>query len=57
MTEDSLEESLLTVEFEAAGNGQTKMMMRHEGVPVGEMRDGANEGWNESFDKLADSLK
>ena len=44
------------MEFEAAGNGQTKMMMRHEGVPAGEMRDGANEGWNEIFDKLAASL-
>ncbi len=47
MTEDFAAESLLTVEFEAVGNGQTKMMMRHEGFPAGEMRDGANEGWNE----------
>ena len=56
MPDDGATESLLTVEFEAVGNGQTKMLMRHEGVPAGEMRDGANEGWNEIFDKLAASL-
>jgi len=33
------------------------MMMRHEGFPAGDMRDGAVEGWNESFDKLAESLR
>ncbi len=27
-----------------------------EGLPGGEMRDGAGVGWNESFDKLAEAL-
>ena len=56
MPADVATESLLTVEFEVLGDGQTKMKMRHEGLPAGEMSDGANEGWNESFDKLAASL-
>jgi uncharacterized protein YndB with AHSA1/START domain len=38
-------------------NGKTKMTMRHSGLPAGEHKDGANIGWNSSFDKLAESLK
>ena len=47
---------LVTVTFEEQA-GKTKMTLRHEGLPVGEMREGAGQGWNESFDKLAVSLK
>jgi len=48
-------EMLVTVEFEDLG-GKTKMTLRHEGLPTGEISEGANQGWNESFDKLAASL-
>lgn len=38
-------------------DGQTKMTLRHVGIPEGEMRDQTSAGWNESFDKLAENLK
>ncbi len=46
-------EMLVTVTFEDQ-EGKTKMTLRHAGMPAGENRDGANQGWNESFDKLAE---
>jgi uncharacterized protein YndB with AHSA1/START domain len=55
MPGDIPEEMLITVEFEDVG-GKTKMTLRHEGLPAGEMQGGANTGWNESFDKLAAAL-
>ena len=48
-------EMLVTVELEDLG-GKTKMTLRHEGLPAGEISEGANQGWHESFDKLAASL-
>lgn len=33
------------------------MTLRHEGLPTGEMAEMTGAGWNESFDKLAESLK
>ena len=48
-------EMLISVDFEDLG-GRTKMTLRHEGLPAGDMREGAGQGWSESFDKLADSL-
>jgi len=48
-------EMLVTLTFEEAG-GKTTMTLRHEGIPAGEHRDGANEGWSQSFDKLAEML-
>ena len=56
MTEDFPLELLVTVTFEDLG-GKTRMTLKHEGLPAGEMKDGAGVGWNESFDKLAESLK
>ena len=56
MTEDFPLEMLVTVTFEEIG-GKTKMTLRHEGLPAGEMSEGAGVGWNESFDKLAEALK
>ncbi len=44
-------EMMITVQFEDV-NGKTKMTLRHGGLPLDEMTDGANQGWNESFDKL-----
>lgn len=55
MPDDFPLEMLVTVEFEDLG-GKTKMTLRHEGLPAGEMREGAGQGWNESLDKLAESL-
>ena len=48
-------EMLVTVTFEDLG-GKTRMTLRHEGLPAGEMREGAGTGWSESFDKLAEVL-
>ncbi len=45
----------VTVTFEEIG-GKTKMILRHEGIPEGPMRDLTQTGWSESFDKLAESI-
>lgn len=50
-------EMLVTVTFEKYQGNKTKMTLRHAGLPAGEHFKGANVGWNESFDKLATSLK
>lgn len=46
---------LVTVTFEAE-QGQTKLTLRQSGIPAGDMTDMTAAGWNESFDKLAESL-
>jgi len=48
-------ELLVTITFEEY-DGKTKLTLRHEGMPEGENADGAEQGWNESFDKLAEYL-
>jgi len=48
-------EMVVTVTFDELG-GKTKMTLRHAGIPAGPDREGANQGWSESFDKLAASL-
>jgi uncharacterized protein YndB with AHSA1/START domain len=48
-------EFTVTVTFEER-DGSTTMTLRHEGLPAGEMREMAAVGWNESFDKLEQSL-
>jgi len=55
MPDDIPLEMLVTVTFEDLG-GKTRMTLRHEGLPAGEMSDGAGQGWGESFDKLAEYL-
>jgi uncharacterized protein YndB with AHSA1/START domain len=47
---------LVSVMFHDEG-GRTKFTLRHDGIPAGEMRDLTKAGWNESFDKLAESLR
>lgn len=47
---------LVTVTFEEAA-GKTAMTLRHAGMPAGEIIELATAGWNESFDKLAESLR
>lgn len=55
MTGDFPLELLVTVTFEQLGN-KTKMVLRHEGIPSGMMRELTETGWSESFDKLAESI-
>ena len=55
MSGDWPSELLITVTFEEQ-KGKTKMTVQHVGIPEGE-RDMCQTGWNESFDKLAESLK
>ncbi|MEX1254889.1 MAG: SRPBCC domain-containing protein [Dehalococcoidia bacterium] len=45
-------EMLVTVTFEEQ-DGKTKLTLRHAGMPAGEHRDGAGQGWSEFLDKLA----
>lgn len=56
MSEDFPIELLVTLTFEDY-QGKTKMTLTHLGLPAGEMTDLTEAGWNESFDKLAESLK
>ena len=41
----------------AEDGGKTRMTLRHVGIPAGEMSEMCEAGWNESFDKLAESLR
>ncbi len=49
-------EQLITVTFEDLG-GKTKLTLRHSGFPAGDTQEMAGASWNESLDKLAESLK
>lgn len=49
-------EMVITVTFEEH-EGKTKLTLRHAGIPAGADRDGAQQGWSESFDKLAEVLE
>ena len=49
-------EMLVTVIFEEF-EGKTKLTLRHVGIPSGADSRGAQQGWSESFEKLAESLK
>ena len=55
MTEDFPMETVVVYQLEDLG-GRTKLTVRHEGMPGGEMGEGAGVGWSESLDKLAESL-
>ena len=50
------EEMLVTVTFEDAGKGKTKVTVIHVGHPK-EMMDLAKAGWNQSLDKFAAALR
>lgn len=47
----------VTLTFEEAGDGKTRMTLRHDGMPAGTDSEMASAGWNESLDKLAEALK
>jgi len=49
-------EMLVTVTFEEH-EGKTRLTLKHVGLPSGEDHDNTQAGWNESFDKLAESLR
>ena len=55
MSRDFPLEMQVTVTFEDQ-DGKTKLTLHHVGFPAGPDRDGANQGWNESLDKLAEML-
>lgn len=48
-------EMKVTIKFEDAGN-KTKMTLIHSGLPEGEQIEGAEIGWNESFEKFENVL-
>jgi len=56
MEEDFPLELELTITFEDH-NGNTKMVLRHIGIPEGITQELTKQGWNESFDKLAEILE
>jgi len=49
-------ELTVTIVFEYL-SGKTKMTLTHVGIPAGQMKEMCSTGWNQSFDKLTDSLK
>jgi uncharacterized protein YndB with AHSA1/START domain len=49
-------EALVTVTLEDL-EGKTKMTLTHTDLPAGEVIEQTGEGWSESFDKLAESLR
>ena len=46
----------VTLTLEELGS-KTKLTLRHEGLPAGQDSADAKTGWNQSLDKLAESLK
>jgi uncharacterized protein YndB with AHSA1/START domain len=47
---------LITVTFEEL-NGKTRLTLQHVGIPPGADSEGAEQGWSQSFDKLANYLE
>jgi len=44
--------SLVTVEFEAAGETSTRVVLTHDGLGTEESREQHSDGWNACFDNL-----
>lgn len=53
---DFPDETMVIITFEDEG-GKTKMTLTNTELPAGEMYEMSSAGWNESFDKLAESLR
>jgi uncharacterized protein YndB with AHSA1/START domain len=56
MSDDIALEMQVTVTFKEQ-DGKTTMTLTHAGLPAGEMSEMTGLGWNQSFDKLAKSLR
>ena len=56
MSDDIPMETEVTVTFEDL-DGKTKLTLRHVGFPKSQMSEMAGAGWNQSFDKLAETLR
>jgi len=56
MSIDHPQETIWTITFEEY-EGRTSFTLRFSGIPPGELRDMANQGWNESIDKFEETLK
>lgn len=55
MSKDFPLEMLVTMMLKEQ-DGKTKLTLRHLGIPSGEDSEGAQQGWSQSFDKLAEYL-
>ena len=56
MSPDLPLEFVITVTFEEY-QGKTRLTLTHKGFPSGRDSEMASQGWNESFDKLAETLE
>jgi uncharacterized protein YndB with AHSA1/START domain len=45
-------QSLITLTFASAGDGQTRFVLRQEGLGTAENRDNHRQGWNSALNKL-----
>jgi uncharacterized protein YndB with AHSA1/START domain len=57
MGSDIPTELWVTLTFEELEGDRTRFTLRHDGFPPGEHSDMTQLGWNESIDKLIESLK
>lgn len=56
LSEDWPAEATITVTFTEQHPGKTRLMLQHAPIKPGKERDMCEQGWSESFDKLADYL-
>lgn len=56
MDPDFPRELLVTITFEDLGD-KTRLTLKHSGMPAGDVGENAEIGWNQSLDKLAESLR
>ena len=51
------QETLVTLKLEEEGKSRTRMTLWHAGLPEGDHRKGAGEGYRQAFEKLAAALE
>ena len=56
MSDDIPMETEVIVTFEDV-DGKTKLTLRQVGFPESQLNEHAGAGWNQSFDKLAETLR